>query len=309
LLQHGHYVVALDNLSRGHKAALPPNVPFVEMDVRNTHGLVETLNRHEVECVMHFAALAYVGESVEQPLLYFDNNSGGTLSVLSALARTKCRKFVFSSTCSTYGEPSEMPIHERVAQNPINPYGTSKLFSERMILEVGRVQPEFSCAILRYFNVAGAAEDGTLGEHHDPETHLIPVILQAALGQREKVVVYGDDYPTPDGTCIRDYIHVDDLVNAHILVMQALESGDARIYNLGIGQGNSVKQIIEAARRVVGRTFAAVMGTRRPGDPPILFSDVSKIYRELGWQARHTDIAETIECAWRWFRDHPERYR
>ena len=308
LRANGHQVAALDNFSRGHKAALTPNLAFVEMDVRNTPGLIEVLDRHSIECVMHFAAFAYVGESVDQPLMYFENNTGGTLSVLSALAQSNCRRFVFSSTCSTYGEPVEMPIHEAVAQDPINPYGMSKLFSERMLLEVSRARPDFSCAILRYFNVAGAAEDGTLGEHHDPEKHLIPVILQAALGQREKVVVYGDDYPTPDGTCIRDYVHVEDLVNAHVLVMQALEPGDARIYNLGIGRGDSVKQIIDAARRVIGRPFTVEMGPRRPGDPPQLFADASKIYRELGWQARHADIAETIESAWRWFRDHPGRY-
>ena len=308
VLAQGHQVVALDNLQRGHREALPPKVPFVQMDVRDTRQLVEVLTRYRIDCVMHFAGFTYVGESVEQPLLYYHNNTLGTHSVLSAMSLTDCRKFVFSSSAATYGEPETMPILEVTPQVPINPYGASKLFSERMALDLRPSLAGFSCALLRYFNVAGAAADGSLGEHHDPETHLIPVILQAALGQRDKVVVFGDDYPTPDGTCIRDYVHIEDLVEAHVLVMQALESGDARIYNLGIGQGLSVKQIIDAAREVVGRPFAVEVGPRRAGDPPELYADATKIADELGWRARRTDIAETIESAWHWLRDHPNRY-
>ena len=304
----GHQVIALDNLGRGHQEALSPKVPFVKMDVHDTQQLVEVLKRHRIDCVMHFAAFALVGESVEQPLLYYNNNTLGTHSVLSAMSQTDCRKFVFSSTCSTYGEPTTIPIREDTPQLPVNPYGASKLFSERMALDLRRSLPGFSCALLRYFNVAGAAADGTLGEHHDPETHLIPAILQAALGQRDKLVVFGDDYPTPDGTCIRDYVHVEDLVEAHVLVMQALEPGDARIYNLGIGQGLSVKQVIDAARQVVGRPFTVEVGPRRAGDPPELYADAMKIFNELGWRAQRTDIAKTIESAWRWFREHPHRY-
>ncbi len=277
LLNGGHQVVALDNLSRGHKQALPPKIPFVELDIRDTPGVLEVLQRYRTDCVMHFAALAYVGESVEQPLMYFDNNTGGTLSLLSAISRSECRKLVFSSTCATYGEPATMPISEDAPQQPINPYGASKLFSERMIRDLRAVLPGFACALLRYFNVAGAASDGSLGEHHEPETHLIPVIAQAALGQRDKVVVFGDDYPTTDGTCIRDYVHVEDLVEAHVVVMQALRPGDERIYNLGIGQGCSVKEIIDAARRVIDRPFEVEIGPRRPGDPPELYADPSKI--------------------------------
>jgi UDP-glucose 4-epimerase len=308
LLAQGHRVTALDNLERGHREALGAEVPFVHMDVRDTAGLTEVLDRYHIECVMHFAALAFVGESVEKPLLYYHNNTGGTLSVLTAISQSKCRRLVFSSTCATYGEPTSMPIRETTPQAPINPYGASKLFSERMALELRQALPGFACALLRYFNVAGAAANGTLGEHHDPETHLIPVILQAALGQREKVVVFGDDYPTPDGTCIRDYVHVEDLVEAHAVVMQALQPGDARIYNLGIGNGYSVKEIIDAARVVVGRPFKVETGPRRAGDPPELYADASKIERELGWKARRTDIGQTIESAWRWFREHPDRY-
>jgi UDP-glucose 4-epimerase len=308
LLAGGHQVVTLDNLSRGHRAALPAKIPFVELDVRNTSGVLEALRRHRIDCVMHFAALAYVGESVDKPLVYYDNNTGGTLSLLTAIAQSDCRKFVFSSTCATYGEPASMPIHEGLPQIPINPYGASKLFSERMARDLRAVLPGFSCALLRYFNVAGLSSDGTLGEHHDPETHLIPVILQAALGQREKVVVFGDDYATPDGTCIRDYIHVEDLAEAHVAVMQALTPGDERIYNLGMGRGHSVKEIIDAARAVVGRPFEVEMGPRRHGDPPELYSDPAKIFNELGWRASRIDVAKTIESAWRWFRDNPHRY-
>ena len=308
LLKAGHHVVALDNLSRGHQIAIPPTVPFIKADVRDEGLLLEVLRTHHIDCVLHFAAFAYVGESADKPLLYYDNNTCGTLSLLRAVAQSDCRKVVFSSTCATYGEPDKMPIHEDVPQRPINPYGASKLFSERMLRDLRPVLPDFSCAILRYFNVAGCAADGSLGEHHEPETHIIPVILQAALGLREKVTVFGSDYPTPDGTCIRDYIHVEDLVEAHVVVMSALASGEERIYNLGIGRGHSVQEIINAARAVVGRPFHVELGPRRAGDPPALYSDPSKIQRELGWRARHTDVAQTIETAWRWFRDHPQRY-
>lgn len=308
LLLGGHQVVALDNLSRGHREALNPKVPFVESDVRDTQTVLEALRRYRIDCVMHFAAFIAVGESVTNPLLYYNNNTAGTLSLLSAISQSECRKLVFSSTAATYGEPSAMPICEDTAQLPINPYGASKLFSERMIRELREVLQGFSFAILRYFNVAGAAPDGSLGEHHDPETHLIPVIIQAALGQREKVVLFGDDYPTADGTCIRDYIHVEDLVDAHVAVMQALKPNEERIYNLGIGRGYSVKEIIDAARAVLGKPFEVEIGPRRPGDPPELYANPSKINTELGWKASRTDIGKTIESAWRWFREHPNRY-
>jgi UDP-glucose 4-epimerase len=304
----GHRVVALDNLSRGHRAALPSDLPFVEADVRDTARVLGVLRSEHIECVMHFAAFAYVGESVENPLLYYENNTGGTLSLLKAVEQSECRRFVFSSTCATYGEPDSMPINEETPQNPINPYGASKLFSERMLRELARKLPSFSCAILRYFNVAGAAADGTLGEHHEPETHLIPVILQTALGLREKLVVFGDDYATPDGTCIRDYVHVEDLVEAHVHVMEALRPGDQRVYNLGIGRGYSVKEIVDAARSVLRLPLTIETGPRRPGDPPALYADASKIQRELGWRAKRTDVAATIESAWKWFQTHPNGY-
>jgi UDP-glucose 4-epimerase len=303
-----YHVVALDNLSRGHRLAVPEKVPFVQADVRDTERVLSVLRAEHIECVMHFAAFAHVGESVENPLIYYDNNTYGTLCLLRAVEQSECRRFVFSSTCATYGEPDAMPIREETPQNPINPYGASKLFSERMIREVARKLPGLSCALLRYFNVAGAASDGTIGEDHDPETHLIPVILQAALGLREKVIVFGDDYATPDGTCVRDYIHVEDLVEAHIAVMEALKPGEQRVYNLGIGRGHSVKEILDAARAVVPRSWAVEVGPRRPGDPAMLYADATKIQRELGWKAKRTDIAATIESAWKWFQAHPRGY-
>jgi UDP-glucose 4-epimerase len=307
LCDGGHAVVALDNLSRGHRQAVPPGVPFVELDVREHEALTCVLKEHGVECVMHFAAFAYVGESVEKPLLYYDNNTTGTLSVLKAVAAASVQRFVFSSTCASYGEPRDMPIHEDTPQSPINPYGWSKLFAERMLRDYAACTPGFACAALRYFNVAGAAADGSLGEHHDPETHLIPVILQAGLGQREKVMIFGDDYPTPDGTCVRDYIHVEDLVEAHGHVMQSLKPG-FHAYNLGIGHGYSVKQIIDAARDLLHRPLKVEVGPRRPGDPPSLYADARKIERELGWRARRTNVKATIESAWRWFEKHPAGY-
>jgi UDP-glucose-4-epimerase GalE len=266
------------------------------------------LREQRIDCVMHFAALAYVGESVTEPLAYYDNNTVGTLSVLKAIERAGTPRMVFSSTCATYGEPSEMPIRETTPQSPINPYGWSKLLSEYMLRDYAAKSPHFGYAALRYFNVAGSAADGAVGEDHDPETHLIPVILQAALGKREKITIFGEDYATPDGTCIRDYIHVEDLVEAHVRVMEALAPGDRRIYNLGIGKGYSVKEIVDAVRQVVDRPFRVDTGPRRPGDPPALYADASKIERELGWKAKRVDIAETILSAWRWFSAHPDGY-
>jgi len=307
VMRAGHRAVALDNLSRGHRDALPRDVPFVECDVRETERVHAALEEHRIECVLHFAAFAYVGESVEKPLDYYDNNTRGTLSLLEAVRRANVRRFVFSSTCATYGEPETMPIREDTPQRPINPYGASKLFSERMLEDLARATPGFAACALRYFNVAGAALDGTIGEHHEPETHLIPVIIQAALGRRDKVVVFGDDYPTPDGTCIRDYVHVEDLVDAHVLAMEKVSPGFVA-YNLGIGRGHSVREIIDAARRVIGRPFTVEIGPRRAGDPPSLYADVSKIERELGFRAKHDRIEDAVLSAFSWLERHPRGY-
>ncbi|MES1174317.1 MAG: UDP-glucose 4-epimerase GalE [Myxococcales bacterium] len=307
LLKAGHQPVALDNLSRGHRESLPDGVTLLQLDVRDTDAVAEALTEHAIECVMHFAAFAYVGESVDQPLIYFDNNTRGTMSMLQAVDRAKIKRFVFSSTCATYGEPETMPISETTTQRPINPYGWSKLFSERMLFDYAAANKDFSFAALRYFNVAGSAADGAVGEDHRPETHLIPVILQARLGIRKKITVFGEDYATADGTCVRDYIHVEDLVEAHLRVAEALSPGKQLVYNLGIGRGYSVKEILEAARDVIGE-FPVEYGARRPGDPPMLYADASKIERELGWVAKRTDIRAMIESAWKWFQKHPNGY-
>ena len=308
LAEAGHRVVAVDNLFRGHAQAVDRRAAFERLDLADTDALAEVLRRHKVDCVMHFAALAYVGESVTDPLAYYDNNTAGTISLLKAMRAAGVRRLVFSSTCATYGEPESTPIVETMRQSPISPYGWSKWCVERVLRDYGAAEPDFSYAALRYFNVAGSAADGSLGEDHSPETHLIPVLLLAALGQREKVTVFGTDYPTPDGTCIRDYVHVEDLCAAHIAVMEALRPGDARFYNLGIGRGYSVKEVIDAARRVTGLEIPLEYGARRPGDPAVLYADAGKIRRELGWSAKYTEIGPIVATAWTWFKNHPRGY-
>ena len=308
LRESGHKVVVLDNLSRGHREAVPRGVALETLDLRETEAVGNALVYHEIECVMHFAAMCYVGESVARPMDYHDNNVGGSVSLLRAMLGANVKRMVFSSTCATYGEPEQMPIVESTPQRPINPYGRGKLFIERMLEDVASSVDDFAFAALRYFNVAGCAADGSLGEDHDPEPHIIPILMQVALGQREKVTIFGDDYPTPDGTCVRDYIHVDDLVDAHELVMSALKPGEARYYNLGIGRGYSVRQLIESARRVTGHAIPAEVGARRPGDPPTLYANAERIRSELGWQPLYTDLEGIMETAWRWFRAHPHGY-
>jgi len=308
LLEAGHTVVTVDNLYRGHRAALSPAAAFHQVDLMDQPALAEILRRRQIECVMHFAALAYVGESVTQPLDYYHNNTSGTVSLLKAMNQCGVRRMVFSSTCATYGEPERVPMVETLPQQPINPYGWSKLFVERVLRDYAAANRDFGFVALRYFNVAGSAADGSLGEDHRPETHLIPLVLQAAAGRRDKLTVFGTDYPTPDGTCIRDYIHVEDLCAAHIVAMQALQDGDARFYNLGIGRGYSVNEVIRSAGRVTGRKVPVQYGPRRPGDPAQLFADPSKIRQELGWSARYTEIDEIVATAWRWIEKHPQGY-
>ncbi len=311
LRQAGHRPVVLDNLERGHREAIDAlggEIPIEYLDLRDTEAITNALTHHEIDCVMHFAALAYVGESVEKPLLYYDNNTAGSISLLRAMRDASVRRIVFSSTCATYGQPESMPIVESMAQQPINPYGWSKLMVERVLRDEAAADPDFAFAALRYFNVAGCATDGSLGEDHDPETHLIPVLLNVALGKRPNATIFGDDYDTPDGTCVRDYIHVEDLVDAHVVVAEALRPGDARFYNLGIGRGMSVKQVVEAARRVTGHAIPVEVGPRRPGDPPILYANADRIRDELGWQAKITDLDAIVDSAWRWFRTHPNGY-
>jgi len=308
LLAGGHTVVVLDNLYRGHRAAVPGEAVFIQADLRETDKVQAALFDHMIDCVMHFAALAYVGESVTEPLNYYDNNTAGTVSLLRAMDAAGVKQLVFSSTCATYGEPESMPIVETMPQRPINPYGWSKLYVERILIDYANANQDFAFAALRYFNVAGSSGDGSIGEDHEPETHIIPVLLNVALGKVPKVTVFGEDYETPDGTCVRDYIHVEDLVDAHAVVMDALEPGDQRFYNLGIGQGRSVKELIDAAREVTGRDIPVEKGPRRPGDPPMLYANADKIKRELGWAAKQTDIKLTIASAWKWFETNPDGY-
>ena len=329
LLRDGHTVVVLDNLFRGHRGAIDrlagqhgvgDRLRFIVGDAGDRDLVANLIVEHRVEAVMHFAALAYVGESVDHPLLYYRNNAGGTLGLLEGLALASDRgrhvdQFVFSSTCATYGQPAPefVPIPESCPQSPINPYGWSKLHGERMLLDFAdsmtRRSRPFALAALRYFNVAGADRGGVLGEDHDPETHIIPAVLLAALGRRDGVAIFGTDYPTPDGTCVRDYIHVEDLADAHVTVMNALKPGDARAYNLGIGRGYSVREIIDAVRRVTRAEFKVTEQARREGDPPRLFADPSRIAPELGWRASITDLGQIIESAHRWFAAHPRGYR
>jgi UDP-glucose 4-epimerase len=308
LIEAGHKVVAVDNLFRGHGQAVDRRAAFHEINLAETQALADALAGHAIDCVMHFAALTYVGESVADPLAYYDNNTAGTISLLKAMKTVGVNRLVFSSTAATYGEPEATPIVETMRQLPINPYGWSKWCVERVLRDYTASNPDFSFVALRYFNVAGAAADGSLGEDHDPEPHLIPALLQTVLGQREKATVFGTDYPTPDGTCIRDYVHVEDLCAAHIVAMEALKPGDMRFYNLGIGRGYSVKEVLDSVRRVTGVDFPVEYGPRRPGDPAILYANADKIRRELGWSARYLDIDAIIATAWNWFEKHPRGY-
>ena len=308
LIEAGHRVVVVDNLFRGHREAVHPEAAFYRLELADKPGLTETLKKHQIECVMHFAALAYVGESVTEPLRYYENNTAGTISLLGAMRQAGVRRMVFSSTAATYGEPDEVPMVETTRQEPINPYGWSKWCVERILKDEAAADPEFAFAALRYFNVAGAASDGALGEDHEPETHLIPLLLFKALGLRQRFTIFGADYPTPDGTCIRDYIHVEDLCDAHIVVMNALRPGDTRFYNLGIGRGCSVREVWESAQRVTGGRIEVEQGARRPGDPAVLFANPQKIQEELGWKAKYTDLDAIVETAWRWHKNHPRGY-
>jgi UDP-glucose-4-epimerase GalE len=308
LLDAGHRVLAVDNLFRGHRQAVDPRAVFQKIDLAETDALADLLTKHAIGCVMHFAALTYVGESVADPLAYYDNNTAGTISLLKAMKRAGVKRLVFSSTAATYGEPETTPIVETMPQRPINPYGWSKWCIERVLRDYTAADPAFAFVALRYFNVAGAAADGSLGEDHDPETHLVPALLLTALGRRDKATVFGTDYPTPDGTCIRDYVHVEDLCAAHVVAINALKPGDMRFYNLGIGRGYSVKEVLDSVRRITGVAFPVEYGPRRPGDPAILYANADKIHHELGWSAGYVEIDPIVATAWRWFEKHPRGY-
>lgn len=308
LLAAGHRPVVLDNLVFGHRAAVPPDVPFYPANLGNEKEVGKILRKERIELVMHFAAYAYVGESVTDPLKYYFNNVAATLHLLRCMLGAGVKKFVFSSTCATYGTPEKMPITEDTPQAPINPYGQTKLDVENALKALARANG-LSFAAFRYFNAAGAAEDGAIGEHHDPETHLIPLAIDAATGARPPLQVFGHDYPTPDGTCLRDYVHVDDLSRAHIAVFDRLSApGAALFYNLGTGRPTSVLEVIRAVEQVTGKKVPYTLAPRRAGDPPALYADSTKAQKELGWSIRYPDITAIVASAWRWHAAHPQGY-
>jgi len=308
LLAAGHRPVVLDNLVFGHRRALDPAVTFHQGELGDPEFVGEVLMREQIEVVMHFAAFAYVGESVTNPLKYYNNNVVATLRLLETMLAKGVKKFVFSSTCATFGVPERMPITEDLPQAPINPYGQTKLDIENALKALAHAHG-LSFASFRYFNAAGAAPDGTIGEAHDPETHLIPLAIDAALGRRPALKVFGDDYPTPDGTCLRDYVHVDDLSRAHIAVFERLaQPGQGLFYNLGTGTPTSVLEVIRAVEEVSGRTVPHEIAPRRAGDPPALYADSTKARTELGWNVEYPTIKPIVETAWRWHSNHPDGY-
>jgi UDP-glucose 4-epimerase len=306
LTREGHRVWVYDNVSRGHAAATQ-GLPLVRGNLSDRELLAQTMREHKIEAVMHFAAFALVGESVTDPNLYYENNVVGSLRLLQAMRDAEVTKIVFSSTTATYGEPEKSPIAETTPQHPINPYGFSKLAVEHLLDDFAAAYG-IGFAALRYFNASGAAADGVIGEDHRPESHLIPIVLQVALGQRERITIFGDDYPTPDGTCIRDYIHVDDLASAHLKALTRLQPGKGLKMNLGSGVGYSVQQVIEMCREVTGHAIPAVIGPRRPGDPPALVADSSLARRTLDWQCCYSDLRTIVTSAWNWHRSHPHGY-
>jgi len=306
LLAAGEDVVVLDDLSRGHREALAPGARFVEGDLRRSADLDRAFAAAAVDCVMHFAAHSQVPESMADPGKYFGDNVGGGVALLEAMRRHGARDFLFSSTAAVYGSPRTIPIREDDPTEPTNPYGESKLMLETVLRWYG-VRHGFRHVALRYFNAAGATE--THGEDHEPETHLIPIVLDAAAGKREAVEVYGEDYETPDGTCVRDYIHVGDLAEAHRLALGVLRAGRTGVYNLGNGEGFSVRQVIETARKVTGREIRARVGPRRLGDPPVLVASSERARAELGWRPEHASLEAIVASAWRWRLEHPHGYR
>lgn len=306
LARAGHAITVVDNLSRGHREAVVAG-RLIEGNVADWELMTSVIRDQKIEAVMHFAAFALVGESVEVPHLYFQNNVVATLNLLEAVRETGVTKFVFSSTTATYGEPKVVPISETERQEPINPYGFSKLVIERALAAYAAAYG-LGYASLRYFNAAGASPDGDIGEDHSPESHLIPIVLQVALGQRQQITVFGDDYPTPDGTCIRDYVHVDDLASAHLSALERLKPGEGLELNLGTGTGHSVREVIDACRQVTGHAIPEVVSARRAGDPAQLIADSSKAKRVLDWKPRYTSVESIIETAWKWHKGHPHGY-
>ena len=304
----GEEVIIADNLSTGHRAAINPAVKFYECDIRDKDALKKIFAENKIEAVFHFAAFIEAGESVKLPLKYFNNNVYGMQILLEAMTECGVDKIIFSSSAAVYGEPEKIPIDEGDATVPVNPYGDSKLIMEMMMRRVSAAQG-VRYVSLRYFNASGASLDGSIGEDHHPESHLIPLILQVPLGKRDHITIFGDDYPTPDGTCIRDYIHVLDLANAHICALNYLRGGGASdFFNLGTGHGFSVKEIIDAAEKVTDLKIKKELGARRPGDPARLIASGEKARKILKWTPRFDDVEKIIATAWNWHKSHPKGY-
>jgi UDP-glucose-4-epimerase GalE len=307
LCDAGNEVAVLDNLGAGHRRAVDSRATLIVGDLADAALLETTLSKGEFDAVMHFAASVEVGQSVSEPLAYYRNNVANTLSLLEAMRRHGVKRIVFSSTCATYGIPQAVPITEDMPQTPINPYGRTKLAIEWMLRDSAAAWG-LGATALRYFNAAGAAADGSIGEDHDPESHLIPRVLKVALGQSDEIKIFGIDYPTADGSCVRDYIHVEDLSAVHRIAIETQPEGKFRCYNVGTGQGVSVKELIAAARKITGHKIPASPAPRREGDPPELYADPTLICTQLGWRPEYTDVHRTIETAWTWHREHPDGF-
>jgi len=299
LLEEGFSPVVFDNLSTGHKEFIPKNTIFIKGDLCKENDIQKIFEKIPIDAVMHFAASALVSESMNNPIKYYYNNVSAFINLLNAMLKHKIKKLIFSSTCAVYGEPKRVPIREDDDNNPTNPYGRSKLMVERIIKDIAETY-DFSYISLRYFNVAGAHPSGGIGEWHNPETHLIPNILKVANGQKKKLIIFGDDYPTPDGTCIRDYIYIEDLCQAHLLALKALREGmRSDVFNLGDGSGYSIKEVVQAAEKVISKKVNVEIGSRRLGDPARLIASYEKAKKNLGWEPK-ADLKKIIKSAWEW---------
>lgn len=308
LQKAGHTPVVLDNLSRGHVESLPAGVEFINMDIADP-ALVNLLKEKQIDGVMHFAAHSQVGESMVNPMIYYENNVVGSFRLIESVRQADVKYFVFSSTAAVYGEPEEVPIKEDARLAPTNVYGRTKLMIEQMLQDYSNIYG-LRYVALRYFNAAGADNSGEIGEDHTPETHLIPLILEAALGKRPNITIFGTDYDTADGTCVRDYIHVNDLASAHILSMEYLrDGGESNYFNLGSGNGFSVKEIVDTTKAVTGIDFSVAIGERRAGDPGTLIASSEKAQTILGWKPVHSDVMQVIKDAWQWHQGHPNGYK
>ncbi len=308
LAEGPHRPVVVDNLVYGHKAALPQGIPFYNNNLGNKNAISSILQKESIEAVMHFGAYAYVGESVEDPLKYYINNVAETLYLLEAMQASGVTKFIFSSSCATYGTPDQLPITEETPQKPINPYGQTKLDIEQALKALA-TQKQLSFVALRYFNAAGASLKHPIGEDHTPETHLIPLVCEVALGKRPHVSIFGTDYPTPDGTCLRDYVHVDDLATAHILALDHLNTPGTQLFiNLSTGKPYSVREVIQTVESVSSKRVTTLEAPRRPGDPATLYADPTRAKQILNWQPKHSDLGSIIQSAWSWHAQHPNGF-